>query len=204
MMPFTKFQGAAQMANSAAPCIAVVCLLGAFGMNSFSQQTQAPAHPPSKFKLTVSGFADGGRIPVDYSCAASAPTSPSLEWSGAPEGTVTFAVIFHDVDTAPAKGSMDVTHWIFWNVPATTTQIPAGVRPDATTAGIVQGKNIHGVNGFQPSCPPPGAVPHHYVYEIYALDTKLDLPAGSARDQLLKAMDGHVIGKAAYIGLFSR
>lgn len=185
-------------------CIAVVCLLWASGITTFGQQAPAAAHAPSKFKLTVSGFADGGTIPVEFSCAAAAPASPALQWTGAPEGTVTFAVIFHDVETAPGKGSMDVTHWIFWNVPATTAQIPAGVEPDSTTAGMVQGKNIRGVNGFQPSCPPPGAVPHHYVYEIYALDAKLDLPAGSTREQLWKAMDGHVIGKAAYIGLFSR
>lgn len=192
------------MANSAGPGIAVICLLGALGTAGFAQQAQPTAHPPSKFKLVVSGYEDGGRIPADYSCAAPAPTSPALQWTGTPEGTVTLAVIFHDLDTAPAKGSMDVTHWIFWNVPATTAQIPAGVQPDAATAGLIQGKNIRGVNGFQPSCPPPGAVPHHYVYEIYALDTKLDLPPGSSREQLLKAMDGHVIGKAAYIGLFSR
>jgi Raf kinase inhibitor-like YbhB/YbcL family protein len=185
--------------------ISVGFLVGAINSGGArADSTQQPAHPPSKFKLAVSGYADGGTIPVDYSCAAPAPTSPALQWSGAPEGTVAFAVIFHDVDTAPAKGSMDVTHWIFWNVPAGTTQIPAGVPPGTASAGMVQGKNIRGVNGFQPSCPPPGSVPHHYIYEIYALDTKLDLPADSSRADLLKAMDGHVIGKAAYVGVFSR
>lgn len=183
---------------------AVAGLIGAFCFAAAGQQAQTPAHPPSKFKLTVSGYSDGGAIPTDYSCSASAPGSPALQWTGAPDGTVTFAVIFHDVETAPAKGSMDVTHWIFWNVPAAATQIPAGVQPDSTSGGMVQGKNIRGVNGFQPSCPPPGAVPHHYVYEIYALDTKLDLAAGASREELLKAMDGHVIGKAAYTGIFSR
>ena len=69
---------------------------------------------------------------------------------------------------------------------------------------IVQGKNVRNVNGFQPPCPPPGATPHHYIFEMYALDTKLDLPAGTARADLLKAMDGHVIGKATYVGLYGR
>jgi phosphatidylethanolamine-binding protein (PEBP) family uncharacterized protein len=64
--------------------------------------------------------------------------------------------------------------------------------------------NIRKVNGYQPPCPPPGANPHHYIFEIYALDTKLDLPAGSPRTDLLKAMDGHVIGKATYVGIFGR
>jgi Raf kinase inhibitor-like YbhB/YbcL family protein len=89
------------------------------------------------------------------------------------------------------KGVMDVTHWTFWNVPATSTSVAAGVKPDSSPDGIVQGKNIRNVNGYQPPCPPPGATPHHYIFEIYALDTKLDLPAGSPRADLLKAMDGH-------------
>src|ERR1700704_5861829 len=74
----------------------------------------------------------------------------------------------------------------------------------ASPAGIVQGKNIRNVNGYQPPCPPPGATPHHYIFEIYALDTKLDLMPGSARADLLKAMDGHVVGKATYFGLYGR
>ena len=90
---------------------------------------------------------------------------------------MSFALIFHDTDAAPGKGAMDVTHWILWNIPASATQLPAGVQPDASPDGIEQGKNIRGVNGYQPPCPPVGARPHHYIFELYALDTKLDLPA---------------------------
>jgi hypothetical protein len=97
---------------------------------------------------------------------------------------------------------MDVTHWILWNIPANAVQLSAGMPPDATPDGIQQGKNIRGVNGYQPPCPPPGALPHHYIFEIYALDTKLGLAAGSSRADLLKAMDGHVIGKASIVGIF--
>jgi hypothetical protein len=99
---------------------------------------------------------------------------------------------------------MDVTHWIFWNIPASSTAVAAGVKVDASPDGIVQGKNVRGVNGFQPPCPPLGATPHHYTFEMYALDSKLDLPAGATRADLLKAMDGHVVGKATYAGLFGR
>jgi len=102
------------------------------------------------------------------------------------------------------KGVMDVTHWIFWGIPGASTSVTAGVKPDSMPDGIMQGVNIRKVNGYQPPCPPPGATPHHYIFEIYALDTKLDLPAGSARADLLKAMDGHVIGKSTYVGLFGR
>jgi Raf kinase inhibitor-like YbhB/YbcL family protein len=167
-----------------------------------AQQQQAP--PPSKFKLASGAFSDGGQIPSQFSCADSNASSPALQWSNPPAGAMSFAVIMHDTDAAPQKGTMDVTHWIFWNIPASATSVAAGVKADSSPDGIVQGKNIRNVNGFQPPCPPPGAAPHHYVFEIYAIDTKLDLPVGSGRADLLKAMDGHVIGKATSVGLFGR
>ncbi|MGH9707530.1 MAG: YbhB/YbcL family Raf kinase inhibitor-like protein [Candidatus Acidiferrales bacterium] len=159
---------------------------------------------PSKFQLTSPAFSDGGAMPAAFSCADPGAGSPPLQWSNAPEGTASFAVIMHDVDTAPAKGSMDVTHWILWNIPASTSSIAAGVKPDSSPDGMRQGKNIHGDIAYRPACPPPGAVPHHYVFEIFALNANLDLPAGSTRSELLAAMDGHVIGKSAYVGKFSR
>ena len=117
---------------------------------------------------------------------------------------LSFAVIMHDTDAAPAKGTMDVTHWIFWNIPASSSSLAGAVKPDSSPDGIMQGKNVRGVNGYQPPLPASGrcATPLHF--EIYALDSKLDLAAGSPRADLLKAMDGHVIGKATYFGLFGR
>ena len=168
------------------------------------QGQRGPAAPPSKFAVTTSAYTDGGKIPTQYSCADPNAISPALQWSNPPAAATSFAVIFHDMEGAPMKGTLDVTHWIFWNVPATSTSVAENVKPDASPDGIVQGKNVRGVNGYQPPCPPPGATPHHYVFEIYALDTKLDLAAASSRADLLKAMDGHVVGKAAYVGLFGR
>jgi Raf kinase inhibitor-like YbhB/YbcL family protein len=99
---------------------------------------------------------------------------------------------------------MDVTHWIFWNVPGSSTSLAGGVKQDAAPNGIRQGQNIRGANAYQPPCPPPGATPHHYIFEMYALDAQLDLAAGATRDALLKAMDGHITGKATLVGLFGR
>ncbi len=169
-----------------------------------AQQPAAPPPPPSKFQLKSSAYAEGSMIPTQYSCADPNAASPALSWMNAPAAAASFAIVMHDTDAAPMKGVMDVTHWIFWNIPATSTSVAAGVKPDSSPDGIVQGANVRKVNGFQPPCPPPGATPHHYIFEIYALDAKLDLPAGSARADLLKAMDGHVIGKATYFGLFGR
>src|SRR5271170_4271254 len=187
--------------QAAAICLAV--LTGAVGIGA-QQPQRGPAGPPSKFTLSVAAYSDGGKIPTQYSCADPNGSSPAVQWSDAPVGTVSFAVIFHDMEGAPMKGSMDVTHWIFWTADATPAGVPDAVKPDTSPSGIVQGKNIRGVNGYQPPCPPPGATPHHYIFELYALDQKLDLPAGATRADLLKAMDGHVIGKATYVGLYGR
>jgi Raf kinase inhibitor-like YbhB/YbcL family protein len=178
-------------------------LLAAAAVSTAAQQQAAPP-PPSKFKLTSSAYAEGSMIPTQYSCADPNAASPALSWTNPPNNTQSFAVIMHDTDAAPMKGVMDVTHWIFWGIPASSTSVAAGIKPDSSPDGIVQGVNIRKVNGYQPPCPPPGATPHHYIFEIYALDAKLDLPAGSARADLLKAMDGHVIGKSTYVGNFGR
>ncbi len=165
---------------------------------------QTPAPTPSKFKLTTPAYPEGSMIPTQYTCAVPNPVSPALQWSNPPAATVSIAVILHDTEGARAKGTMDTTHWIFWNVPASSVSLAENVKPDSSPDGIVQGKNAPGVNGYLPPCPPPGATPHHYVFEMYALDTKLDIPAASSRADLLKAMEGHIVGKAVYFGLFGR
>ena len=186
------------------PLVAVTLLCAAFAVPAHARQANRTATPAPQLKMTVSGYSDGGDIPVKYTCAAKADmVSPMIEWSDAPKDTVSFALILHDADAHPRKGISDVSHWIMWNIPATATQLPEGLKPsDAPmTDGAVQGKNIRGVDGYAGPCAPPGK-PHHYMYELYALDTKLDLAPGASRDDLLKAMDGHIIGKSAYVGMF--
>lgn len=180
----------------------IVSMVLAIGTGKIAGQ-QPAAPPPSQFKMT-SVYFDGDWIPVQYTCGVTDAGSPAVQWSGAPQGTVSFALIFHDTDVAPNKGSMDVTHWVVWNIQATAMQLPPGMLPDTSPDGIQQGQNIRGANGYQPPCPPAGASPHHYVFDLYALDAKLDLAAGASRADLLKAMAGHVIGKAALVGIFGQ
>jgi Raf kinase inhibitor-like YbhB/YbcL family protein len=170
---------------------------------AFAQNKGGGAGIPPPLKITVSGYSDGGDIPAKYTCAAKpAGGSPQIEWSGAPATTMSFALIFHDGDVHPGKSFADVTHWIAWNVPATSTGLPASVAntgelPDGTR----QGKNIRQAIGYMGPCPPAG-LPHHYTLEVYALDSKLDLAAGGTRDDLEKAMSGHIVGSGVYNGLF--
>lgn len=160
--------------------------------------------PP--LSLKVSGFSDGGDVPSKYGCdvAQGAPMiSPELSWTNVPKAAVSLTLIMHDLDANPQKGITDVTHWTVYNIPATATSLPEGVKPDTSVDdGGMQGKNIRGVNGYQAPCPPKGGPAHHYVFELYALDTKLDLPAGVTRADILKAMDGHIVGKSSYVGMF--
>jgi Raf kinase inhibitor-like YbhB/YbcL family protein len=180
-----------------------VALLLVAGMLPVAAQQAAP--PAPQFTMSISAFSDGGNIPVKYTCSAKPNfVSPALEWSNTPKGAASFTLIFHDPDAHPRKGMSDVTHWIMWNIPATATHLPENVPAMAQMSdGAIQGKNIRGVNGYQGPCPPPGK-PHHYTFELYVLDTKLAAGPEATRADVLKAMDGHIIGKAVYIGMFHR
>lgn len=183
--------------------VVIVCaswLIAAEGIRA--QQQTAPA--PSGFRMMTSAYSDEDWIPIQYTCGVADASSPEVQWADAPQAAASFALILHDPDTAPAKGAMDVTHWIVWNIPASATQLAAGIEADASPDGIRQGQNVRGVNGYQPPCPPVGVRPHHYIFELYALDTQVDLPAGSTRVDLFKAIDGHVIGKASLVGVFGQ
>jgi Raf kinase inhibitor-like YbhB/YbcL family protein len=175
------------------------------------QRGAAPASGPAMI-LTVSGFPDGGQIPVKFSQAAegAAPgegTSPAISWTNTPAGTQSFVLNMRDLDVARNKTTDDQAHWVVWNIPATTTSLPEGVpkgsqRPDGSYQISATGPMYRG----------PGAAAtgpqHHYMFEVYALDTKLDVqPTADAfetRANVMKAMQGHVLGKAVYGGLFKR
>jgi len=165
-----------------------------------------PATPP--MRLTSASFPDGAQIPVKYT-QAGAQVSPALTWANAPPNTQSFVLHMHDMEGARNRTTEDQLHWLVWNIPSTTTSLPEGVPqgPDlkdgshqtsATGNGIYRG----------PGAPAAGPL-HHYVFEIFALDTKPDVAANASdpfdtRAKVLSAMQGHVIGKAVYMGLFHR
>jgi Raf kinase inhibitor-like YbhB/YbcL family protein len=171
---------------------------------AFAQNKGGGGGIPAPLKITVTGYSDGGDIPEKYTCAVKPPGgSPQIEWSGAPATTMSFALIFHDGDVHPGKSFDDVTHWIAWNIPATATGLPASVAAGDLPDGTHQGANIARMNAYMGPCPPPG-LPHHYTLEVYALDSKLDLPAASGRGDLQKALGGHIVASGVYNGLFHR
>jgi Raf kinase inhibitor-like YbhB/YbcL family protein len=157
------------------------------------------AKADSGFVLTTSAFEPGQPIPVEYSCSG-ANTSPALKWSGAPAPVGSFALIVEDPD-AP---SGTFIHWVVFNLPSDATGISADAPKTSTLAdGAVQGVNGMGRVGYMGPCPPPGKT-HHYHFELFALDSKLDSRAGIDAAGLRAAMQGHTKASTELVGTFER
>lgn len=200
---------------------AVLCSTLAFGQQRGATPPAAPAGQPAGQRggggrgrggvqvmtLVSVAWPDGGQIPPKYTQAGE-EISPALSWSNVPEGAASFVLIVHDIEAAAGNGTDDILHWMLWNIPATATSLPEGVPrgsqlPDGTRQISATGTNYRG-----PGAPASGPA-HHYVFELFALDTMLDVPAVGAsppqtRATVLAAMAGHVRGKASYVGLFRR
>ena len=170
--------------------------------------------PPQQLRRNIevltfssSAWPDGGSIPLKHSQAGD-ELSPPFSWGAGPEGTVSFVLIAHDVDAAIGNGTDDILHWMLWNIPANARGLTEGQPqgnqwPDGTRQISASGPYFRG----------PGAAaagtPHHYVFELYALDTMIDVPAVGAsppqtRAAVTAAMAGHVRAKGVYVGLFKR
>jgi Raf kinase inhibitor-like YbhB/YbcL family protein len=154
--------------------------------------------------LSTTAFEDGGIIPDKYTAAAGAATvSPRLIWTHVPNGVVTFVLLEHDPDTSVSKTTVEILHWMMFNIPGSTRELPEGVpvqaqRPDRS----VQGLNYLRKPGYAGMGAPAPGPNHHYTFELFALDTKLNLGAAATQAELLKAMDGHIIAKAVVVGRF--
>lgn len=197
-------------------CLAAATfVLGACGLLAAQQPAPARRAPGPSLVLSSTSFPDVSPIPVKYTCAATEPppsgprhistgVSPELEWKNVPAGTVSFVLMLHDPDARIPKAATDITHWIAFNLPASTTMLPEAVAPEAPLpGGGLQGTNITGKAAYQGPCAGPGAY-HHYTFELLAVDKTLDLPQGATREQIEDAIKGHVLGNAAYVGLFHR
>ena len=169
----------------------------------------APAAPRPPFTLSSTAFSDGGVIPDTYTSNNTGKNiSPPLSWVNAPAAAQSFVLIVHDVDVALRRDIGDELHWFAINIPATAKGLPEGVPNTPTLPdGTIQPNNGGGTGTPFPGFMAPGAPAgkyHHYVFELYALDTKLSLGADATREQVLAAMSGHVAGKAALTALFHR
>ncbi len=145
---------------------------------------------------------DGQPIPVRHSAYADG-VSPSLQWSAVRDAR-SYVVIMEDPDSKPVA---PFAHWLAWNIPADVTSLPEGVQaqPRLTQPdGVLQGQTTRGSSGYFGPRPPVGDPPHHYVFQVFALDTLLDVPAGADRERLLAAMKGHVVAQGMLTGTYAQ
>jgi Raf kinase inhibitor-like YbhB/YbcL family protein len=183
-------------------------------MSTLGIIAQAPAAPaagqarsgprPPTLALTTTAFEDGGIIPNKYTMAATAgaAVSPKLEWTNVPPGTVSFAMILNDQDVPLQKSAAMVLHWMIFNIPGTARELTEGVPAQATLPdGSIQALNIRKGIGYMGMGAGNGPY-HHYTFELYALDTKLDLGPDATQKDVEAAMSGHVLGKGALVGRF--
>lgn len=149
------------------------------------------------FQLFSTAFANGGWIPDLHTCQG-ADLSPALEWSGEPAGTRSLALIVDDPD-APA-GIWN--HWLLWEIPPTTHNLAQGFKPGSVG---LSGRNDFGRTGYGGPCPPKGHGPHRYFFKMYALGLDgLGLQEGKKRADLDRAISGHVLAEAQFLGRFER
>jgi Raf kinase inhibitor-like YbhB/YbcL family protein len=151
-------------------------------------------------ELTSDAFANGQSIPVKYSCKGK-NISPALAWNEPPAGTQSFALIVDDPD-AP----MGIwVHWVLFNISASTRSLQEDLRiagKNVDASAIYVGKNSWGDLHYGGPCPPSGT--HRYYFKLYALDTTISLSPGATKEQVLKAMHGHVLAQAELMGTFSK
>jgi len=149
--------------------------------------------------IKATAFANGGEIPRRYTCSG-ANVSPALSWSGISSAARALALIVDDPD-APG-GTW--THWLLWNLPVTLAALPEGVpaREDFEN-GARQGRNDFDLIGYGGPCPPPGK-PHRYFFKLYALGAAFDLKPGAGRKELDRALKGHIVEQAEWMGTFRR
>jgi len=156
--------------------------------------------------LTTPAWPDGDPIPLKYTQAGE-QISPALNWTNVPPGTVSFLLHMLDPDVARNKTTDTQVHWLVWNIPGTATGLPENVPKGEKLADGSMQISASGPVYRGPGAPASGP-PHHYTFELYALDTKIDLPASTdafeTRANAMKAIQGHILGKAVYVGLFRR
>ena len=186
----------------------VLIIIGA--AYSFSRKTGAPdtsdiinttESMATALSITSSAFENDGRIPSKFTCDGDKSLSPQLSFSGVPSGTKSLTLVMDDPDVPKQlrpDGVFD--HWTLFNIPPETTGIPEGIS--AGTSGV----NGAGKNAYTGPCPPTQYEPseHRYIFALYALDTMLSLPEGVTKQEVLQAIDGHILAEARLIGRYSR
>lgn len=170
----------------------LACLLGAHNVSAFAA-INTPINT-KLFMIETPAFKNLTQIPIKYTCDDQ-DVSPMLSWKNIPEGATSLTLILEDPD-AP-RGTF--YHWLLYNIPPSITTLAEGIH--TLPLGVKVGKNSFGKKQYNGPCPPKGAE-HRYIFTLYALDIELPLSDGASPEDLLNAIQNHVLGKAMVTGLF--
>lgn len=167
---------------------------GTLGCNCSASQQAVPSLELKSASLS------GDTIPKAFSsCQGEDDRSPGLSWAAPPAGTQSFALVVIDKDS---PFGWNFVHWVLYDLPPDKRELPEAIAKQAQLPdGSRQGQNGYDKIGYVGPCP-PGHSAHRYVFDLYALDTKLNLPAGASKKQVVKAMKGHVLASGELIGRF--
>jgi Raf kinase inhibitor-like YbhB/YbcL family protein len=192
-------------AIAAATCFALAAQISSAADPAAGMSPSTPQASTVRIKLSSTGFDNDGPIPRIYT-GESDDHSPPLAWEGAPDDTKEFALICDDPD-APSTDPW--VHWVIYGIAADVHALPEGLSKTPQLANPIvakQGKNswTSGATlGYRGPMPPPGK-PHHYHFNLYALDTKVDLAPSATKDELLKSIQGHILAEGELVGTYSR
>jgi Raf kinase inhibitor-like YbhB/YbcL family protein len=186
--------------------VTVLLVLGLAFAAEAAQQPAAPAPVPPRLRLKSPAFNEATPIPNQFTCKAESGmgVTPPFTFTNVPKGTASFVLTLNNMDNHPAKGMDDELFWLTWNIPGSASGLSQGVPSMAELPSGQRQATLNRTVGYRPPCPPPGTGPLHYVYMLYALDAMLDVPPTGARADIVKAMDGHILGSTIMLGYFER
>ena len=183
-------------------CLIVLLPLMALNCNQNMKVEEASKELAEKSKVRTMqigspAFADGAAIPKKYTCEGE-DVSPPLNWGSAPEGTKSFALISEDPD-AP---SGIWVHWVIYNIPGEVNKLSENIpKSEVVLNGVKQGLNDFEQIGYGGPCPPPGKA-HRYFFKIYALDSYVNLKSGARKEELIRAIQSHILAEGQLIGTY--
>ncbi len=150
-------------------------------------------------KLMSSAFKNGDTLPILYTCDGT-NINPPLEWSNVPQETKSFVLIMEDPD-APATKPEPWVHWIIFNIPVSINKIEEN-SDSAKLEGAKHGFTNSGKTKYHGACPPDAK--HRYIFTLYAVDRMINLPEGASKNEIMKAMSGHIVEKAELMATYER
>jgi Raf kinase inhibitor-like YbhB/YbcL family protein len=182
--------------------VAAVGLTLFLGGVSHTPAVRAQGEPDMTLTLSSKSFDANESIPTRFTCEGT-DVSPQLAWSGLPEGTVSLVLIVDDPDAPdPRAPQMTWVHWVLFNIPAGSSELPEGVPSSWLPAGTLEGLNDWRRTGYGGPCPPIGR--HRYFFKLYALDTELQDLSRPTKAQLERAMAGYILDSVELVGTYEK